>query len=1075
MPAQKSAQPRTKLTLAGIATSDERILFRDFGDENGDLVIALGFRLFINGVDVSRHVLAGSISFGQTPRGSEAELSFTLDNNNSKFELRPTNMGLDPRQYKLGTVIPEGGMPNASQAFADSESFATSEPWEITKMARAQAKGGKVEATYIASKMAHAHGLTTFSENEKRELYLGKLKQRAKVLESTTEAAQMQLKSSIDPNTGVIGEATLKDDISLYEGMFATKSCVININDQVRLFVPDPNRDEPDKSKTLWICKYTGFVNSASPEHDFTSGQSTIPVSCSDIRTQLKRKRVLVNATSADQITPNIGQNSGLFADLKVSNNSTSNAFADSSFTFESLTAFVLTGHRLSADTKLKQLCCQHDQSLVHPPQNYLMAQASQGTDNAQGFGQIWFGHYFEYDTSLNQSKRDRAAFLNKWNRLCVFGPTQRYLTWDGMMTMGRGTVRGGDFDALKVFVHWLVPTGGGQVSNLLDRAFIDQMGVQREYMSVQEIIDQVCERIDYQLTVTGSGDLVFEFPMYDFLPEDMGEEFKAVFAVSDSVKSHTLNDESNSNPVTGLRVVGGYSDSTAGTPPSDEKVKALQYTAYIVHELLAYRYGPVIEDYAIPSVLNGPSNQRGDDEYRRLLTVFGVIEFLKRLSEMSSMTIDSIYNPFVLPNRPYYYNYGRRLGYTEAIQTTLSLFSNADTNVSTKYIRRVDDLTGKLIAFSGSKMHSIPLKYSDKNTLDVWTSPALFEGFKNDLYAAGIDILEPNNKPAHTNADGSVTPGAAGLSRSRRTTAEKRACAWTQDDKAKLDALATKLGANKAELLAIIMHEGDLDISAVNKFTGHLRDANGKFVLNENGKKISTYYGDGRGGKSIPTFAMGLNQMLPSSIYSTLKNTPSLLLTYPAASALLDPRFYKKDRDGNMNVPVNMREEFTNIYMSVFGTTGAQLDMYGAFLDNVRRNAGLPEDYKFDKIEKISVAQIHPTKKAMAAGYYQLSPEEQALNPGIKDTNDYANRVRSQYLARAKKILQDDCSSTSSTSAQPAQTNAVGGAGAGKPDPSMARYNAMFPSGTTVPPATSAGAPKPAYTPPKLGTTFII
>ena len=1030
---KKTGTPnKTPKKLSDLQTTTDRILFRDFGDENGDLVLALGYRLFINGVDVTNHILAGSISFSYEPRGSENQLSFVLDNNNGKFELRPTNLGLDPRQHRAGAKVGE-----AAQAFANSESYATSEPWEITKMFPT----GK--STYIASRQAHAHGLTTFDETEKKELYFGKLKQRADILESSTAAGKVGLRSHTNKDTGCLSY-TANEDISLYEGLFNTKSSIININDQVRLFIPDVNRDTPVRAETLWMCAFTGFVISAPPEHDFTTGQSTISISCSDIRTQLKRKRILVNATSADQITPNIGSNSGLFADIKASNDNTTNAFSDSSFTFEKLMAFVLTGHKLEGETKLKQLCLKWDESLVKPSSSYSMAQAAQAIDNKQGFGQIWFGNYFEYDIkkfggSDSKSVDARAAFLNEWNRLCVFGPTKKYLTWDGMIAMGKGTTRGGDFDAVKIFVHFLVPTDGGNVTNLLDRTFLDQMGVQREYMSVQEIIDQVCERIDYCVTVTGAGDIVFEFPLYDFQPTDMGHEFRAVYAVSDSVKQHTLNDESNSNPVTGLRVVGGYTDNTTSAGPAEEKVHSLLFTVYIVHELLMYRYGPIIEDYSIPFITNGPNTTTPDQEqYRRQLIVFGIIEFLKRLSEMSSMAIDSIYNPFVRPNRPYYYNYGRRLGITEGIQNTLSLFSNASTTVNNRYIRRVDDLTGEFIAFNGTK--SVPLKYSDKNSLDVWTSASDFDAFLQNLYdVAGINVLKPDNIPA-IGKDGKIVAGAAGLSsvsNKKGIPAEYYLCQWGEAEKKALQALADRFGAKREDLLAVIAYESGLNHNAANTWTG-------------------------LDGKGKPTYAAGFNQIMPVTLYGILKASDWWVNKYPDAAKLMDMKFFrhgKKDGKAILLANQDLKPEFFKIRQEIFGTPAAQLDLYSAFLDTARSNNSI----KFDSLEKLTSAQMGGRNGTNVV----YDAQAQNMNGGTKDTNQYAAQIRERFSARSRvwvATLDDGgCKpAPPTTPAQPTAPVTTGGAG-----PASSSNNAMnralgLNNGTpTTPPATAGKAPQ--------------
>src|ERR1035437_7344503 len=691
--------PETKSTQT-------KIIYRDYGDNLGDLIIACGFRLFVQGVDVSDHVL-GSISWSYGGRGTENSCSFTLDNNNNKFVLRPSNLGLSE------------SMSDSARSFADDESFSTTQPWKITTLK----SGAGVQ--YISSASAEAQGLTEYSETAKHDLDLNKLRQRVTL--ETQSGEKYNLRGNTSLVDGSVGTTTTPD-ISLYEGLFHTQSQVINVMDQVRLYVLDPNHDPISEHESLWIPAFTVFFRSAPPEHDFSTGQSTIAVTCSDIRTLLKRKRVFVNSSSADQITPAISSNNGLFKDIVLPNNTTTNAFADASLTFEGLLGLALMGIRFTDNAgsvtkknKLSDFCLPQGASSTRQgdwssTKTAYQSKSSDGTPNpdnalanANGFGSLWFGYYYMYDTTLAvdavgaNSNPAREDFMNSWNRLVTFGQDFDYLTWSQMLTQGQGTRPGGYSSALGTLVHFLFPTGGGQVTTLLDRQFIDQMGVQREYMSVGEILEQVCERLDYQYSVTGAGDIVFEFPMYDFLPRDMGEEFKNVYAVSDSVKSHTLNDEANSNPCTALHVTGGYTDQANSPQGVSEQILQYKYSIFIIHDILADRYGLNLEEYPIPWLTNGPNTGLTDEDYQRLLGVFGTFEFLKRLTEMSSMSINACYNPFARPNRPYYYNFGRRLAMTDTVQNTLSFFSNADTTVDTKYVRRIHDISGSVIAFGGS------------------------------------------------------------------------------------------------------------------------------------------------------------------------------------------------------------------------------------------------------------------------------------------------------------------------------------------------------------------------------------
>lgn len=982
--------------------SDEKIMFRDYGDSNGDLVLMCGFRLFINGVDVSDHVI-GSVAWSYGARGTENTCSFTLDNNNNKFVLRPSNLGLAERQ---------GG----SRSFADAESFSTSEPWKITTL-----NPTGEQAHFISSQQAESQGLTTYSESAKRDLYLSKLRKRVRL--ETTNKDNFALRSNTDPETGTVSE-TQYADISLYEGLFHTQAQVINILDQVRLYVLDPNRDPVLASESLWFPAFTGFVMSAPPEHDYSTGQSSISVTCSDIRTLLKRKRVLVNSASADQITPSISHDNGLFKDVILQNSNTSNAFADSSLTFEKLVALALMGVRFQDGSYTKKLdkfsdyCLKYKQSTDDEQWNTLRKTLQESNPenkrfNKNGFGGLWFGYYYMYDTSLSEdigaskSNEKREAFMNAWNRLTTFGIDQQYLTWTEMVLQGQGTCVGGPFSALNAYVHMLVPSGGAEVSNLMDKQFIDQMGVQREYMSVGEVLEQVCERIDYQFTVTGSGDIVFEFPMYDFRPQDMGPEFRAVYAVSDSVTSDSINDEANSNPITALKVSGGLTDQLNSVGGVDEHVKAYKYTLIITHTHLSNRYGYNEEEYLIPFVTNGPNNQQSDQDYQRTLALFGCFEFLKRLTEMSSLTMNACYNPFARPNRPYYYNFGRRLSITESVQNTMSLFQNAATTVDSKYVRRIHDLTGQVIAFGASMSgtsgnlngsSALPLNYSNKNTIDAFFDNEKYLNFLQDLYNSGIDVRVPTS----AGSQGDAGTGFTSLLASSET---QHVCGWSSDAKAAFDAMCARHGIPAKNMLSVMSNESRMNTLAVN-----------------------TDITKSQAGTSQSTYTVGLCQMMPVNVIETLKKHPELQAKYRVhgdpndpSTDLMNSRYSKPLRNGKgtytpksisqnaTDTDFSNKNAFAQAFLRCFSTPQSQIELYDYFLQDSTRSNGLPSDYKIDTLEKLAMYQT-------ATGQVRnLNNQSKIPKIDLDRYNAYLKQVTQRLDAAAKlyTAMSGGCSDT--------------------------------------------------------------
>jgi hypothetical protein len=984
-----------------------QILFKDYGDANGDIVMMLAYKLFINGVDVTNHI-TGSLTWTYGDRDATNTLTFNLDNNNDKFVLKPQNIGLSFGE-------------NDSQSFADAHSYATSKPWEVTTMK----EGDK--PSFIGTRAGSSSGF--YDESAKQELLMKKLRRRVKFPDD-----RPYLRAHLNPETGKFSTNALDlPDISLYEGMFTTHAPVINVMDQVILWVMDPNRDAVFAHESLWIPVFTGFVMSAPPENSYDNGQSSINVTCEDIRTLLKRKRVLTNTASAGTWLPNITLDSGLFADATApASNITQNSLADSSLNFEGVISLLLAGLKLTdSNASMKDYCLNRDGS------NYSewMDKKKKNQDtvtvdgeelpkpNNMGFGSLWFGHYFTYDTSMvantstdsGNPNSERSKFFNDWNRVCVFGSrvvnkgiVNDYFDYDTMMSVGKGTYAGGKYDALAKLFHILVPTGGGKVTNLLDKVFLSDFGAEREYQNVGELLQTVCERIDYQVTVTGFGDIVFEFPMYDFTAADMGDEFRAVYAVSDSVKTDAIDDEASSNPVTGLRVIGGY--QTAESAEVDSTLQSLQYTVYVYHTFLSYRYGYNQEDYPVPFLTSGVGAVgREDKEKTRLLCLFGVLEFLKRLTEMSSMQISSVFNPFIRPNRPYYYNYGRRLSTTTTVSNTLALFTNADTSVTSKYVRRVHDTTGSFIAFSGSV--DLPLRYSDAGSLNNFFDDNQFKVLVNNLFKAGIVIEVPVGSSEAQNA-GVTSSTSTHVSLKKGVGAQ--VCGWDEEAKAQFNRIAKKQGVSQEDLLRIIAFESGADTHAVNDYRGN-------------------------DGQSRPTYAVGFNQMLPISIIDTLENSPALLEKYSKASDLLNAKFkasYRKGGSVRYYVPDTMKQEFVNTYLSVFNTPASQLEMFDAYLDRCKTISGVPQSAPMESFGRLVMAQIAPTQ--LKKKVYTLSASEQAVNPGITTTDDYAAKSKANLSdAQLQAYLNiinssgNGCGQTTPASTAPQQSAPVlGGSG---------------------------------------------
>jgi hypothetical protein len=447
------------------------------------------------------------------------------------------------------------------------------------------------------------------------------------------------------------------------------RSIVFHKNDPVRIFIHNPLTADDD----AWMYGFTGFVDQYPVQTDYLTGQSTIQIQCYDIKSLMQKMRVQQNSVIPTVEPTQLFQDrSSIFADL-ISPGRWSHTFAN--LAFEDSMALLTTGTRVDR----------------------------RGQGRKFGVGDLAVGKIVTYPVTENPNDDVNRATLEEWHSLCLNGAAPltstneiadtSLLTRQQVDLIGRETTSDGAYAPTRALVHFLLPKDGTAARNLTQQTF-DAGSEQRDFVTRFEIITDFCARLDYEFLVLPNGDIAFEFPMYDFLPEDFGD-YKGVFEADYHLMNGNMADESG-DIVTAVVVSGGPArtnvDEYGNAPPS------VVPRGIIQSSVMAARVGVTVEQVSLPFVQSAAR-----------LRSLGFIEFQKRLSNASSFDMEFGFRPFILPNRPLYNIVEKRMGLTSSVTNTMEVFGACSTGTSIKYVRQVrSDGTFRFITGSDA----MPISY---------------------------------------------------------------------------------------------------------------------------------------------------------------------------------------------------------------------------------------------------------------------------------------------------------------------------------------------------------------------------
>ena len=485
------------------------------------------------------------------------------------------------------------------------------------------------------------------------------------------------------------------------------RSAVLHKNDPVRIFLHNPFTQS-----NFWLFGFTGFVSEYPTTYDYLTGQSTIQVQCYDIKSLLQKMRVQQNTVfPTREPAPLFKDRSSIFADLIAPNGDRlTHVFANNSF--ENTVAILTTGTTIDR----------------------------RGQGRRFGVGDLTVGKVVTYpsDESDDPNSDVNRTTLEEWHTLCLNGPAELMvqdeianttpLTSADVEELGRGTTSDGPYAPTRAYVHFLLPRAGTAAYNLTQTTF-DAGSEQRDFATRFEIISDFCARLDYEFTVLPNGDLAFEFPMYDFMPEDFGD-YKPMFEVDYHLMSGNVADESGE--IVSAIVVSG------GPPRSDlnkfqDAPLKLVPRGVIQSSLIASRVGVTVEEVSLPFVQNSAR-----------LRSLGFIEFQKRLAAANQMDMEFGFRPFWMPNRPVYNIVEQRMGLTSSVTDTMQLFGACNTSGALRFIRHVrPDGTFRFVTGGDS----MPISYRKIFPGNVKSVGNAKVGVRTSLEQDGDDTALTNQK----------------------------------------------------------------------------------------------------------------------------------------------------------------------------------------------------------------------------------------------------------------------------------------------------------------------------------------
>ncbi len=683
------------------------------------------FLVFINGVDVTKYVVE-SLEISIVDKDGWNEASLSLNNASNNFVITYENLGVGQPdgkpKFRSSDISGENKYSErAKKEIIDYKTDETRNPWvdiENMKLIEAGSSQG-----IVADK-----SFTGFKKGS--------------VGYETANIAPGSLQELGQKSVG--GKKSVPQNDRRWQ--LGYQSTVFHKNDPIRIFRKNPIREADE-----WMPAFTGYLDNISYDTNYVSGVSNVKLTCYDIRAIISKMRVqttavtgVTNPRAIFRGRPDSGVDS-LFSDLL---DPAIKFHPLSGRRYEDVMEFLITGTATQDEELNKQF---------------------RDSGFSRGVGDFTVGERIFHKPG-DENTGEQPDSLEHWHTLCLFGYdgrnrvqgekvvvsaitsvtrgakialdkpfNRRWLTQAEARSIGAETTHDGAWAPHAMFLHMLLPAEGTGARNLLDFDAFNASGNQLEFRGKLDILQDFSNRIDYQFWVTPMGDIVVEFPQYDFYPRDYGE-YEHVFRVDKHLQSDNIQDEAG-EMTTAVIASGRIS------PASEANIEdQFQPKAVVVAPLMMIRYGVVEHELALPFISHAPSLKR-----------LAQIAFQKKLAESNRMDMQFDYRPFILPNRPMENFERQRMALTTAINNRIEVFQSASTSISSRYVRRAlfreDKTIGYTLITGGTSM---PITYRQIYKIGT-QGPLSYGGRSTDT---GIGLGKSDSTQKGSGADATGNPG---------------------------------------------------------------------------------------------------------------------------------------------------------------------------------------------------------------------------------------------------------------------------------------------------------------------------
>ena len=514
----------------------------------------------------------------------------------------------------------------------------------------------------------------------------------------------------------VHGSKTLKTPTPDTERAYrlAVNDCIFSKNDPMRIFMRNPYN-----TKDEWVEIYCGFVQEHPITTNYSTGESSVRINGYCVKQTLQRMRVKTNPYEGGVDKQPLFDR-GFYADF-ISSSTATHPFAQSGLE-QTIKTLILGSPTLKAGQQ---------------------ALPSQG-----GLGEFKMGNTVCYNPS------DPQNILERWHLMTMFGVNKvtfpssaednLWLDYGEMTKIGEGTVTLNDTYAQGPsgrYLHLLLPFEGSGAGALIQSTAADSVKTRNEWTTKWEIIRDFASKLDFQVLTSPSGDILVEFPMYGFTPHMFSSKPPAeintgkpaeglgkLFTFDKHQLEDTLNDETGEDLCTILMVDGGMAFANAN-PDGNQDLTSIR--AFVYSPALVARYGVVSEEYSIPHA--GQRTEEQNDKENTIpkrVSRLALIEYMKRLADMSVWDGSVIFRPFIFPNRPVWLKRSGRMGLTTSVTQRWSIGKSAGTNFGLHMLmsERFDSATNTSSFKLPTGATNTPISYAS-----IWGKPANSEDNDGD------------------------------------------------------------------------------------------------------------------------------------------------------------------------------------------------------------------------------------------------------------------------------------------------------------------------------------------------------